>query len=273
MIGDTILLGILGMAGVFLGLSMLFLGLLGLHRVLGWLGIEDAGPLLRPPKKTPSRETAPPPAAAPDTPPTSASSAPVLQPSLSAWRLAGDVLAAPGATDWVRPAFRAAFQKQRAASGRPTEVVVNGKRFQVAFDSLEGSRVRLRVNGREMSMDLGDAPDAPAPPLPPASAPPGAAPAQPVATKKPAPPPAAAAPSAPGSTVSVTAPIPGTVTRVIAGEGDEVDRGSLLLVLEAMKMDNEIRSPEKGRVREIRVQERDAVRQGDLLVVVEPMEG
>jgi oxaloacetate decarboxylase alpha subunit len=70
----------------------------------------------------------------------------------------------------------------------------------------------------------------------------------------------------------VTAPIPGTVTRVAAQEEDAVDRGSHLQVLEAMKMDNEICSPEKGVVRDIRVQERDAVRQGDLLVVVEPME-
>jgi 3-methylcrotonyl-CoA carboxylase alpha subunit len=51
---------------------------------------------------------------------------------------------------------------------------------------------------------------------------------------------------APGA--SLTAPMPGTVVRVLVGEGDEVEEGQLLLVLEAMKMEQPVAAPHAGRV-------------------------
>ncbi len=66
----------------------------------------------------------------------------------------------------------------------------------------------------------------------------------------------------------LTAPMPGRVVRVLATEGQEVDTGEGLVVIEAMKMENELKAPRKGQVREVAVQEGQAVDAGALLVVV-----
>ncbi len=67
----------------------------------------------------------------------------------------------------------------------------------------------------------------------------------------------------------VIAPLPGVVSEIRVAEGDNVEAGSVLLVLEAMKMENELRSPKKGKVIEVRVTEGKAVNAGEVLVVVE----
>ena len=69
--------------------------------------------------------------------------------------------------------------------------------------------------------------------------------------------------------VGIHAPMPGKVIRVLAALGDEVEAGQGLLVVEAMKMQNEIRSTKKGKVTRIAVQESSAVNAGDLLAIVE----
>jgi len=66
----------------------------------------------------------------------------------------------------------------------------------------------------------------------------------------------------------LVAPMPGRVVRVLAAEGREVDVGEGLVVIEAMKMENELKAPRKGRVSEVAVQEGQAVDAGALLVVV-----
>jgi biotin carboxyl carrier protein len=65
------------------------------------------------------------------------------------------------------------------------------------------------------------------------------------------------------------APMPGKVVRVLVSEGDEVDQGTGVLVVEAMKMQNEIKSPKKGVVRKILAREGAAVNAGDVLAIVE----
>ena len=73
----------------------------------------------------------------------------------------------------------------------------------------------------------------------------------------------------PGSGVArVLAPMPGRVVRVLAAMGADVDVGEGLVVIEAMKMENELKAPRKGRVSEVAVQEGQAVDAGALLVVV-----
>jgi len=67
----------------------------------------------------------------------------------------------------------------------------------------------------------------------------------------------------------LTAPMPGRVVRVLAEEGREVGPGEGLVVIEAMKMENELKAPRKGRVHEIAVREGQAVEAGALLVVVD----
>ena len=63
-------------------------------------------------------------------------------------------------------------------------------------------------------------------------------------------------------------PMPGSVVAIKVKEGDVVEAGSSILVLEAMKMQNEIHSSRDGVVREIRVSEGDLVGPGDVLMVI-----
>lgn len=67
----------------------------------------------------------------------------------------------------------------------------------------------------------------------------------------------------------VVAPMPGKVVRVIAAEGTEVEAGAGVAVIEAMKMQNELKSPKKGRVAKIMTTEGAAVNAGDVLAVIE----
>jgi len=67
----------------------------------------------------------------------------------------------------------------------------------------------------------------------------------------------------------ITAPMPGKVVRLLVHEGDEVEPGSGVAVVEAMKMQNEIKSPKKGIIQKILVSEGSAVNAGDVLAIVE----
>ncbi|MGF1147191.1 biotin/lipoyl-containing protein, partial [Klebsiella pneumoniae] len=81
-----------------------------------------------------------------------------------------------------------------------------------------------------------------------------------------APAPAAAAPA--GAGTPVTAPLAGTIWKVLASEGQTVAAGEVLLILEAMKMETEIRAAQAGTVRGIAVKAGDAVAVGDTLMTL-----
>lgn len=68
---------------------------------------------------------------------------------------------------------------------------------------------------------------------------------------------------------TIRASMPGRVVRVLVEEGDAVAAHQGVLVIEAMKMQNELKSPREGRVAEIRVSPGDTVTAGDILAVVE----
>ncbi len=68
----------------------------------------------------------------------------------------------------------------------------------------------------------------------------------------------------------VTAPMPGKVLSVRVRQGEQVRSGQVLLILEAMKMENEIVAPVGGVVEEIRASEGASVERGDVLVVIKP---
>jgi biotin carboxyl carrier protein len=67
----------------------------------------------------------------------------------------------------------------------------------------------------------------------------------------------------------IVAPMPGKVVRLLVRERDEVEAGAGVVVVEAMKMQNEIKSPKKGTVEKILVAEGTAVNPGDVLLIVE----
>ena len=63
--------------------------------------------------------------------------------------------------------------------------------------------------------------------------------------------------------------MPGKVVRVLVEEGQEVEAGQGVVVVEAMKMQNELKSPKSGHVAELRAEPGSTVNAGDVLVVVE----
>ena len=93
----------------------------------------------------------------------------------------------------------------------------------------------------------------------------GAAPAPAAAAAAPAPAPAAA----PAGGEQVTSPMPGTILSINVAAGDAVKRGQVLMVLEAMKMENEIMCPCDGKVASVNTSKGSSVESGTLLCVIQ----
>lgn len=129
---------------------------------------------------------------------------------------------------------------------------------------------RITVNGTSYDVaveDLGGT-SAPVAPVPvaaaPVAAPVAAAPA-PAAAPTPAP---AAAPAGGKGSIEVTSPMPGKILDVKAKVGDSVSRGQVILILEAMKMENEVVAPEDGTIASIDVAAGAMVESGDVLATL-----
>ena len=93
-----------------------------------------------------------------------------------------------------------------------------------------------------------------------------AAGAAPVAAAAPAAPKAPAAPAGAAGAVTVKAPMPGNILDVKVAAGASVKAGDVLVILEAMKMENEIVAPQDGTVASVNVNKGDTVNSGDVLV-------
>ena len=94
----------------------------------------------------------------------------------------------------------------------------------------------------------------------------GAAPAAATAAPVPTPAPAAAAPA---GGEQVTSPMPGTILSINVAAGDTVKRGQVLMVLEAMKMENEIMCPCDGKIASVNTSKGASVESGTLLCVIQ----
>ena len=123
------------------------------------------------------------------------------------------------------------------------KVTLNGRTYEVEVEA-----------GKAMLLDEYEA-IAPAAPAAPAAAPVAAAPA-------------AAAPAVTGAGDAVTAPMPGTILKVNVKVGDAVKAGTVLCVLEAMKMENEIMAPKAGTVTQVLATKGGSVDTGAPLVVI-----
>jgi len=138
---------------------------------------------------------------------------------------------------------------------------IGGKEYRAEIKELSSGRAKVVVNSVEYDVDLvsigrrDHTIEAPRPILTPSAAPSvQAAPA----LKRPA-------PMAAGQN-GITAPMPGSVFQMRVKEGESVQAGQVLLVMEAMKMETPVAAPFNGTVSKILVREGDNVGEGDLLV-------
>ena len=123
------------------------------------------------------------------------------------------------------------------------------------------SKYRITLNGKTYEMDV-EAVDGSMPAATPKAAPAPVAKAAPVATP--------AAPVASSSAAgAVNSPMPGTILKVNKNVGDSVNAGEAVVVLEAMKMENDIPAPKAGVIKTIAVNKGDAVAAGQFLFEVE----
>lgn len=144
---------------------------------------------------------------------------------------------------------------------------INGADYDVTIDSLNGNKAKVIVNGMSFDVEMqgtlneSDLPDAPA-----ADA--SAAPAAPKAAAPAAAPKTAAPAGAPGKGTPVKAPLPGVVTAINVNVGQKVKKGETVVVLEAMKMENNIAAECDGTVTSVCVAQGDSVMEGTVLVTV-----
>ena len=136
---------------------------------------------------------------------------------------------------------------------------INGTDYNVDINEVEGQEIKLNVNGTDYNVtvdaEVKQKPAVKRPALKAAAAAPAAAPATP-----------AAAPTGAGS--KVTTPLPGTILDVFVNVGDKVTAGQRVVLLEAMKMENNIESDVAGTVTEVKCRKGDSVLEGDVLVVI-----
>lgn len=145
---------------------------------------------------------------------------------------------------------------------------INGAQFDVTIDSIVASKAKVEVNGIPFEVEMqGSSLVEEA--LPTVSTEAAAAPAARAATPAAEPAaPAAAAKSGPGAGAPVKAPLPGVVTKILVKEGQGVKKGETVLVLEAMKMENNITAEADGTVTGICVSAGDSVMEGTTLITI-----
>lgn len=133
---------------------------------------------------------------------------------------------------------------------------INGASYNVDINEVEGQEISLEVNGTPYKVTV----DKEIKPIKKASP-------APRATQAAAP--AAAAPAATsGKTFSVSTPLPGTILKVMVKVGDKVTAGQAVVLLEAMKMENNIESDYAGTVTAVKVSQGDSVMEGDVLITI-----
>ena len=135
----------------------------------------------------------------------------------------------------------AAPAKKADAKGGAYTATIDGKAVAVQLNAA-GDAYTATVNGKSFTVKVAEGAAAPA---------------------------AAAAPAGNGALTPLASPLPGTVVKVVAEVGTEVAEGDVVLVIEAMKMETEIKAAKAGIVREINVSASQVVAAGDTLAMIE----
>ncbi len=134
---------------------------------------------------------------------------------------------------------------------------INGSKYSVDIKEVEGQEISLEVNGtpytvtvdREMKQTKAAAPKVVSKAATQATA--GVVP-----------------PAAKAKSATVNSPLPGTVLKIFVKEGDKVTAGQKVVLLEAMKMENNIETDYAGTVTSVKVSEGDSILEGDVLITI-----
>ena len=144
---------------------------------------------------------------------------------------------------------------------------VQGVDYDVEIEEVEGNVAKVNVNGIRFDVELKQ-------PINPTSSLKKVHVEAPKPVARPAAPAAATAAAAPkpaatGAGSPIKAPLPGTITELKVNVGDKVSQGDVVLVLEAMKMQNNIESEYSGTVSSIAVKQGETVMEGAVLLTIE----
>jgi biotin carboxyl carrier protein len=137
---------------------------------------------------------------------------------------------------------------------RKFKFTIRGNEYEVQINSFEDNIAEIDVNGSVYQVELEEQIKT--------TKTPKLVRSKPVTTKEPAPKPVT-------SLSKAEAPLPGSIFKVNVKEGDEVKKGQVIMVMEAMKMENNILSEKDGVISKIHVSEGASVLQGDVLFEIE----
>lgn len=136
---------------------------------------------------------------------------------------------------------------------------INGNLYNVTVNDVEDNIANVEVNGTSYKIELEQPVKAAPKPVTRPAAAPKTETGAPVVTKKPA----------AAKKDGVKSPLPGVILDLKVKEGDTVKKGQTIIILEAMKMENNINAHKDGKVVEIKVNKGDSVLEGTDLVIIE----
>ena len=138
---------------------------------------------------------------------------------------------------------------------------INGNEYIVAVGDIENNKARVEVNGTAFEVEMEKAPKMAAPKktVRPVVATPAPEPVKPIQK-----------PTAPSTGKSgIKSPLPGVILQIKCNVGDQVKKGQVLMILEAMKMENNILADKDGKVIAINVSKGDSILEGTDLLIIE----
>lgn len=135
---------------------------------------------------------------------------------------------------------------------------INGNEYNVDINEVEGQEIKLNVNGTPYTVTVDQEIKQTKKPVA----------SRPSAQVTPAAGGSVQKANTPAAGSKVTTPLPGTILDVFVNVGDAVKEGQTVVLLEAMKMENNIEADVAGTVKEVKVRKGDSVLEGDVLVVI-----
>ncbi len=140
--------------------------------------------------------------------------------------------------------------------------IINGNQYNVTIGDINDNIAQVEVNGTSYKVELEKTPIVAAKPVVKQVVAPTKPAAQTTVVNKPT-------PAAAGGKSGVKSPLPGVILDIKVNVGDTVKKGQTIIILEAMKMENNINADKDGTVTAISVNKGDSVLEGSILVTIE----